>query len=38
VDEALLETSRRTLYGFLDKPNAPNLEYLLPIVEIQGKK
>ncbi|CAF0881764.1 unnamed protein product [Rotaria sordida] len=37
-NESLLDTSRRILYGYLDLPNAPNMEYHLPIVEIDGKK
>ncbi|CAF1473696.1 unnamed protein product [Rotaria sp. Silwood1] len=37
-NESLLDTSRRILYGYLDIPNSPNMEYHLPIVEIDGKK
>jgi hypothetical protein len=37
-NDALLEASRRILYGYLDLPNSPNMEYHLPIVEIDGKK
>lgn len=36
--ESFLDASRDTLYGYLDLPNAPNTEYNLPIVEINGKK
>ncbi|CAF1213803.1 unnamed protein product [Adineta steineri] len=35
---SMLDASRRTLYGYLDVPNQPLIEYLLPIVEIDGKK
>jgi hypothetical protein len=37
-NETLLDKSRRILYGYLDLPNTPNMEYYLPIVEIDGKK
>ncbi|CAM4742108.1 unnamed protein product [Rotaria magnacalcarata] len=37
-NESLLDASRRTLYGYLDLPNSPNMEYHVPIVEIDGKK
>jgi hypothetical protein len=37
-NESLLDKSRRILYGYLDLPNSPTMEYHLPIVEIDGKK
>jgi hypothetical protein len=37
-NETLLDASRRTLYGYLDLPNSSNVEYHLPVVEIDGKK
>jgi hypothetical protein len=35
---SILDASRRILYGYLDAPNSPVMEYNLPIVEIDGKK